>query len=100
MFWTLNAILGADEYNNDVHGGWVKVYSHMLKVMVPIAIAYELKDGSAQEKRFVDQNIGLSKAEEIAIQSLEKKAVTFKGGSLFSIRSAESLHTSKFTEFP
>eukprot|EP01040_Poterioochromonas_malhamensis_P008009 gene8009-8657_t len=75
LFWTLRAILGPQEYSNELNGAWVKIYSRMLRVMVPIAIAYELKDGSAQEKRFFAQTIGLSCTEEKALVALEKKTV-------------------------
>jgi hypothetical protein len=50
----------------------------MLKVMVPIAVAHELKDGSAQEKRFFGQSLGLKREEEMALQGLESAA---KSGS-------------------
>lgn len=40
-------------YTPEVHLGWVKIYSRMLRTMVPVAVAYELKDGSAQQKRFL-----------------------------------------------
>lgn len=52
LFWSIRLCVGASVYTYDVHQAWVKIYSHMLKVMVPLAVAYELKDSSAQTSRF------------------------------------------------
>ncbi len=59
-------------YTYDVHQAWVKIYSRMLKTMVPVAVAHELKDGSAQEKRFFGDTIGLSAAEESILNGLSQ----------------------------
>ncbi len=45
----------------------------MLKTMVPLAVAHELRDGSAQEKRFLGDSIGLSLAEESVLNDLESR---------------------------
>jgi hypothetical protein len=50
MFWTLGKILGP-AYTPEVHDAWVKIFSSMMKVIVPIAVAAELKDNSAQQMR-------------------------------------------------
>ena len=51
MFWTLGKVLGP-AYTPEVHDAWVKIFSSMMKVIVPIAVAHELKDNSAQVMRF------------------------------------------------
>lgn len=57
LFYVLRLCLGPLVYTYDVHRAWVKVYSRMLKVIVPIAISYELKSGSKlQEERFAVRN--------------------------------------------
>jgi len=50
MFWTLGKILGP-AYTPEVHDAWVKIFSSMMKVIVPIAVAAELKDNTAQQMR-------------------------------------------------
>lgn len=70
LFWSIRQTVGPTMYTYDVHQAWVKIFSHMLKVMVPVAVAYELQDGSAQEKRFLGENIGLSGAEEHVLNDL------------------------------
>jgi hypothetical protein len=46
----------------------------MLKTMVPLAVAHELRDGSAQEKRFLGDSIGLSVAEESVLNDFEARS--------------------------
>ena len=70
MFWTLGKIMGV-EYTPEVHASWVKIFSSMMKVMVPIAVQHELRDNSAQVSRFeraLEQDLGLyniNKKEEV-----------------------------------
>ena len=75
--------VGAELYTYDIHQSWVKIYSRMLKTMVPVAVAHELKDGSAQEKRFFGDTIGLSAAEESILKGLsgeQENSSGFSGG--------------------
>jgi hemoglobin-like flavoprotein len=52
LFWVLRKIIG-DQYDSKVHQAWVKVYSRMLRIIVPNAVAMELATGSSfQQKRF------------------------------------------------
>ncbi len=74
LFWSLRNCIGPIDYTFEVHVAWMKLYSRMLAIMVPVAVAYELRDGSAQEKRFFGQSIGLSKAEELALTTFENTA--------------------------
>jgi hypothetical protein len=53
MFWTLKTCLGP-AYDGKTHTAWVKIFSKMLKIIVPISISYELKNNTAQRQR-VDQ---------------------------------------------
>lgn len=57
-------------YTYDVHQAWVKIYSRMLRIMVPVAVAHELRDGSAQEKRFLGETIGISSEEGQALHNI------------------------------
>jgi len=57
LFYVLRLCLGPLVYTYDVHRAWVKVYSRMLKIIVPVAISYEIKSGpKLQEKRFGARN--------------------------------------------
>lgn len=74
LFWSIRNCVGPTVYTNEVHNAWVKIYSRMLKTMVPVAVAYELEDGSAQEKRFFGDSIGLSMAEESVLNNIEEQS--------------------------
>jgi len=52
MFHTLKKCLGAD-YTREVDLAWKKIFSRMLKVIVPLAVDHELKSHS------VNQNLRL-----------------------------------------
>lgn len=43
LFYVLRQCLGPNVYMQDVHQVWVKVYSRMLKTIVPTAVDCELK---------------------------------------------------------
>jgi hypothetical protein len=50
MFWTLAKVLG-QAYTAEVHQAWVKIFSSMMRVIVPIAVHHELQDDTAQQAR-------------------------------------------------
>lgn len=50
MFWTLKRCLGPG-YDSKTHTAWVKIFSKMLKVIVPISITHELENNTAQIER-------------------------------------------------
>lgn len=58
LIYAIKQTVGPDAFNPTVHLAWIKIYSRMLKTMVPVAVAHELKDGSAQQKRFLTNSIG------------------------------------------
>eukprot|EP00981_Chlorochromonas_danica_P001062 scaffold243_cov163-Ochromonas_danica.AAC.15 len=54
LFWAIRQCIGVESYTNEVHQAWVKIYSRMLRTMVPVAVAYELRMGShVQTLRFL-----------------------------------------------
>lgn len=52
LFWAIRHCIGDGAYTYGVHGAWIKIYSRMLRSMVPVAVAYEMRNGNAQIKRF------------------------------------------------
>lgn len=73
LFWTLNRCIGSKLYTAELHLAWVKIMSRMLRTMVPVAVAYELRDGSAQSDRFLVSNIRISPEEEVALKAFTKQ---------------------------
>ena len=43
-----------------LHNVWVKVVSRMLKIMVPVAVAYEIQSGGVHQKSRVSEMSRLS----------------------------------------
>jgi len=48
LFWALRLVVGTELYTDQMHSAWVKVYSRMLRVIVPVAISWELERGSSK----------------------------------------------------
>jgi poly(A) polymerase Pap1 len=54
MFWTLGKVLG-QAYSAEAHESWVRLFSSMIRVIIPIAVHHELQDNTAQKNRFEKQ---------------------------------------------
>lgn len=64
MFWSLRKVLGKS-YTHGIHTAWVKIFSSMLKIIVPLSIEHELKSNAAQLKR-------ISEFEEYCVSDCKK----------------------------
>ena len=85
LIYAIRATCGVDAFNPTAHLAWIKIYSRMLKTMVPVAVAHELKDGSSfQSKRFLTNSLGNSQLEE-ELAGLTKKTSTREGGQTTSL---------------
>lgn len=51
LFWALNATLGSTTYNSQLHSIWVRIFSRLLRVIIPVALRLEI-DGEIQERVF------------------------------------------------
>ena len=49
MFWVLKKVVGSNSYDSRTHLAWVKVYSRMLRIIVPTAVGMELQTGSTYQ---------------------------------------------------
>eukprot|EP01039_Chlorochromonas_danica_P015028 gene15028-17623_t len=62
LFWVLRLTLGAEIYDSFTHLGWVKIYSRILGIIIPVVIRYELDNRDViQEKsikRFQNMTAG------------------------------------------
>ena len=54
MFWAVKTVVGQSIYNEQTHRAWVKIFSQMLRVIVPVAVAHELASNEAQQNRVMD----------------------------------------------
>jgi len=44
LFYALQGTMGFDYYSFEVHQAWVKLYSHLLKTMIPVAVGCECEE--------------------------------------------------------
>ena len=79
LFWTVRRCLGT-AYDKTVHSIWVKVVSRMLKIMVPVAVAYEIQSEGVNQKNRISEMTRASagpssgsQATEAADDEIEKK---------------------------
>uniref|UniRef100_A0A7S0SYC4 Globin domain-containing protein n=1 Tax=Chromulina nebulosa TaxID=96789 RepID=A0A7S0SYC4_9STRA len=57
LFFTLKHCLGVSIYTKDIHEAWVRIFSRMLTVIVPVAVSFEIKTGGqAQRDRVIAEN--------------------------------------------
>lgn len=89
LFWSIRLCTGPTVYTYDVHQAWVKIYSRMLRTMVPLAVSHELRDGSAQEKRFLGDSIGLSLAEESVLNDFQSAHQDGEPGDINAMLASE-----------
>lgn len=47
LFWSLRTLLGS-AYTNKIHNGWTRIFSAMLAIIVPVAVAFELESYKQQ----------------------------------------------------
>ena len=66
LFWVLKLTLGP-EYDATTHMGWVKIFSRVLRAMVPVAIEYELENKDSLRSRVTSRYQALT-------SSLDKQA--------------------------
>ena len=60
LFYSVKKCIGT-AYTPEVHYAWVRVFSRMLKYIVPKAVAFELHEGYAQIERLNNLNENLKK---------------------------------------
>lgn len=64
LFYTLRTVLGVVVFDAEVYFIWTKIFSRLLKIMVPCALAHELACGINQETRLGDVNESLKRKVE------------------------------------
>ena len=43
LFWVLKLTVGKEIYDVSTHSAWIKIYSRMLSIILPIVVKYELE---------------------------------------------------------
>lgn len=82
LFFTLRETLGPSVYTMEIHKIWVKIYSRMLRTIVPVAVAMEMK-GFVSERDFpADSRYSTSPLDEETTQASHHHEATAKGDDL------------------
>ena len=56
LLWSLNHVLGPDIFNLACKKAWIRIYSRMIRIMIPLAVHYEIESGEAQKARILTQD--------------------------------------------
>lgn len=54
MFWTLREVLGRETFDKNTHTIWIRIFSRILSVVVPVAVSYEIKTGGTNQQARVN----------------------------------------------
>lgn len=61
LFWTLKEVLGEETYTSQVHFAYVRIFSRMLSVIVPIAVSFEISTGGHNQRVRIDNEHALQR---------------------------------------
>ena len=71
LIYSLRATVGAEAFNPTVHLAWIKIYSRMLRTMVPVAVQHELSSNSSfRSKRFLTNSLGASGGDDSLVDQI------------------------------
>lgn len=69
LFWTLKLTVGKEVYDIITHTAWIKIYSRMLFIILPIVVKYELENKDSMMK------IGMKRMKSFIV-STEENSIT------------------------
>jgi len=68
LLWTLKRVLGFETYTTAVHQAWLKIYCRMIRTIIPVAVALELRAGPSKEHN--DRSYSASVGKSGLVQSV------------------------------
>lgn len=93
LFWSLQKILGVDGYTRRVEEAWTKVFSSMLRIIVPIAVAFERDEG-----RFKRSAVSRAQAMSTFRNSAAGRSSIHAGTSANVVKMYESMKSNAIPE--
>ena len=57
LIWALSKCLGPTVFTPACGRAWVRIFCRMIKIIIPVAVAYEIENGRAQQRRFDDEHV-------------------------------------------
>lgn len=104
LFFVLRQCLGPNVYLQSIHSVWVKVYSRMLRTIVPIAVALELKGnrtaaqtGEKKERPAIRASYMFSQAQTMAFSQAAELAEEADKDEMVELKS-EKIRTGEITK--
>lgn len=76
MFWTLRVVLGNEDYDLVTHTAWIKFYSRILDVIVPIVLAHEISQSHVAKEFNVKRMMPIMATSEMAQRGLIEETTT------------------------
>ena len=55
LIWTLGQVIGPENFTPAHTKAWVRVFCRMIRIMVPLAVQYEIEDGESLRARFSEE---------------------------------------------
>jgi len=78
LFWTLRAVLGDEDYDTVTHTAWIKFYSRMLDVIVPIVLEHEMSQAKVARETNVKRMMPIMATTELIQKGLVDNDDTLK----------------------
>eukprot|EP00599_Poterioochromonas_sp_BG-1_P003104 CAMPEP_0173154926 /NCGR_PEP_ID=MMETSP1105-20130129/13778_1 /TAXON_ID=2985 /ORGANISM="Ochromonas sp., Strain BG-1" /LENGTH=220 /DNA_ID=CAMNT_0014071209 /DNA_START=131 /DNA_END=793 /DNA_ORIENTATION=- len=76
LFWTLRVVLGNEDYDLVTHTAWIKFYSRILDVIVPIVLAHEISQSHVAKEFNVKRMMPIMATSEMAQRGLIEETTT------------------------
>lgn len=70
LFWTLKLTVGKEVYDIITHTAWIKIYSRILSIILPIVVKYELENKDSMMK------IGIKRMKSFITSTEENSIIT------------------------
>mmetsp|Transcript_18267 Transcript_18267/g.18341 ORF Transcript_18267/g.18341 Transcript_18267/m.18341 type:complete len:220 (-) Transcript_18267:490-1149(-) len=65
LFWTLRKVLGSEDFDEETYKAWIHIFSYMLSIMVPVAVADEVEEIKLIRKGIIPADTELMKTPRI-----------------------------------
>jgi hypothetical protein len=76
LFWTLRVVIGNEDYDIVTHTSWIKFYSRILDVIVPIVLEHEISQSQVAKELNVKRMMPIMATSEMAQRGLVEENTT------------------------
>ena len=54
LIWALKRVLGPTAFTVECKNAWIRIFCRMIRIMIPLAVHYEMENGDAQKTRLAN----------------------------------------------